>query len=45
MPWNLDSDRPIYLQLMERFSMILSPAPINPGTNFLLFANLLWKHP
>lgn len=45
MPWNLDSDRPIYLQLMERIQHDIISGTYKPGTNFLLFANLLWKHP
>ena len=46
MPWNLDSDRPIYLQLMERIQHDIISGTYKPGgQNFLLFANLLWKHP
>ena len=45
MPWNLDSDRPIYLQLMERIQHDIISGTYKPGDKLLLFANLLWKHP
>lgn len=31
MPWNLDSDRPIYLQLMERIQHDIISGTYKPG--------------
>ena len=31
MPWNLDSDRPIYLQLMERIQHDIISGSYKPG--------------
>ena len=34
MPWNLDSSRPIYLQIIERVQMDIITGRYQPGDNF-----------
>ena len=35
MSWNLDSSRPIYAQIIEKYRWILYQANISQATNFL----------
>ena len=44
MPWNLDSDRPIFIQIIERIQMILFLDSINQEISCLLYENSRRKH-
>lgn len=43
MPWDLDNDRPIYLQLMERIQQDIVAGVYQAGVNFHPSETLQWK--